>query len=487
MFLNLAQIVYLKSQPKLILGVKPSSLSTGSKQRIIETNSRSAGSVKKTFTLGSRPFVGPQTTRYMNFPASCRSGQIAGGPKDEHGQENVRFFQDHLGHILLISLLFLILLWVRSQTKKGWVFVGEPPIGSLFQQVLEKRFVKSWGASDSVVDQILETLPAAMAKAGGWSGWSFSMKLLVKVEHWKVFPKRRSSVFKLSQLDDFLLTSSWMLWLVCCLILRFQWQRGFFVEIVGWFITGGRVIEVNKWRIIRKILESTLEKLKRLCDLHPRNQRILLSVYQKSPRCRHQTTRRRRLCTSVVRLRNRCQTWGRRMWMEKEMLKMKKSRFACSCLPWVQIHVHESWFSCLAFFFSMLFWFISFARTLAWHLLHLSMTMIFNWAKFPQAQAFFRLAVLSGKCWRCTEKMAGCLGFPGRKGLSLLLLEEILHQLIGYPTKYTTGMIHPRWWSPNFWINMTHINQESGWDGGKQEFHVLLPLITPLLPSFEGG
>lgn len=78
----LPQIVYLKSQPKLILGVKPSSLSTGSKQRIIETNSRSAGSVKKTFTLGSPPFVGPQTTRYMNFPASCRSGQIAGGPKD---------------------------------------------------------------------------------------------------------------------------------------------------------------------------------------------------------------------------------------------------------------------------------------------------------------------------------------------------------------------------------------------------------------------
>ena len=137
----LPQIVYLKSQPKLILGVKPSSLSTGSKQRIIETNSRSAGSVKKTFTLGSRPFVGPQTTRYMNFPASCRSGQIAGGPKEEHGQENMRFFQDHLGHILLISLLFLILLWVRSQTKKGCVFVGEPPIGSLFQQVPEKRFM----------------------------------------------------------------------------------------------------------------------------------------------------------------------------------------------------------------------------------------------------------------------------------------------------------------------------------------------------------
>lgn len=82
MFLSFAQIVYLKSQPKLILGVKPSSLSTDSKQRIIETNSRSAGSVKKTFTLGSRPLVGPQTTRYMNFPASCRSGQIAGGPKD---------------------------------------------------------------------------------------------------------------------------------------------------------------------------------------------------------------------------------------------------------------------------------------------------------------------------------------------------------------------------------------------------------------------
>ena len=112
------------------------------------------------------------------------------------------------------------------------------------------------------------------------------------------------------------------------------------------------------------------------------------------------------------------------------------------------------------------------------------MTMIFNWAKFPQAQALFRLAVLSGKCWRCTEKNGSLLGFSRRKGLSLLLLEEILHQLIGYPTKCTKGMIHPRWWSPNFWINMTDVNQNSGWDGRKQKFHVLLPASHNKLPWF---
>ena len=142
-----------------------------------------------------------------------------------------------------------------------------------------------------------------------------------------------------------------------------------------------------------------------------------------------------------------------------------------------------------------LVWHLSFHAFLV-HLLCQNISEEFT-PSFPdhdlQLQSFLKHKPFSGSPYSAAsvegarKKMAGCLGFPGRKGLSLLLLEEILHQLIGCPTKYTTGMIHPRGWSPNFWINMTHINQESGWDGRKQKFHVLLPLITPLFPSFEGS